>query len=74
MKINRPTDKQVIEQAMQILLAHMTPSQVARFVAICQLGEGDYLKIKDGLFAGETVDSLYDKIQDFEEAKNPSKS
>lgn len=30
---------------------------------------GDYLQTKDTLFAGEAVDSLYDKIQAFREDK-----
>jgi hypothetical protein len=32
-------------------------------------GEGDYIQTKGKLFAGETVDSLYDKIQAFREDK-----
>jgi len=70
MKLEIPTDQQVIDEALQILLAHMEPWKVARFVAACKLGKGDYLNTKDQLFAGETVDSLYEKIQAFEAAKN----
>ncbi|MEB3341752.1 hypothetical protein [Okeania sp.] len=36
-----------------------------RFWSICKLGNGDYLNLKDKLFAGETVDSLYQKIKVF---------
>lgn len=72
MKINRPSEKQVINQALDILLSHLDPSTFARFVAACQLGEGDYLKTKEQLFNQETVDSLYEKIQTFETAKNES--
>ncbi len=32
-------------------------------------GAGDYLKIREKLFDGETVDSLYDKIVEFEKAE-----
>lgn len=72
MKVNPPTERQIIEQALKILFTRMTSSSVARFVAFCQLGDGDYLKTKEWLFAGETVDSLYKKIQDFENSKNES--
>lgn len=72
MKIKRQTEKQVIQQALNILSNHLEPSNYARFVAACQLGEGDYLKTKDQLFTPETVDSLYEKIQVFETAKNES--
>lgn len=69
MKVNRLTEKQVVQEALEILQNHMEPLKFARFVAACNLGEGDYLKTKDQLFAGETVDSLYEKIQAFEAAK-----
>ncbi|MGL5194310.1 MAG: hypothetical protein ACRC8Y_12065 [Chroococcales cyanobacterium] len=73
MKINRPSDKQLIHQALEILSTHLDPSSFARFVALCQLGEGDYLKAKKQLFKRETVESLYEKIQAFETAKHESK-
>jgi hypothetical protein len=69
MKVNLPREQQVIQEALQILYAHMNPLKVAHFITACQLGTGDYLKTKDELFAGETVDSLYDKIRAFREDK-----
>lgn len=72
MKIEIPTDQQVIDEALQILLVHMEPWKVARFVVACKLGKGDYLKTKDKLFADETFESLVEKIQAFEAAKNES--
>lgn len=69
MTVNLPKEQQVIQEALQILYAHMTPLKVARFITACQLGVGDYLQTKDELFAGETVDSLYEKIQAFERDK-----
>lgn len=70
MRVNMPGDQQIIQEALQILLEHMEPLKVAHFVAACNLGEGNYLKIKDQLFEGETVDSLYEKVQAFEAAQN----
>jgi hypothetical protein len=64
------SNKAIIPYALQVLIGHMEPLKVARFVAACKLGEGDYLKTKDTLFANETVNSLYEKIQTFEAAKN----
>lgn len=63
MKINLNTDQQIIEEAFSILIKNLPPSQVSRFWAICHLDSGDYSKLKDQLFTGETVDSLYEKIQ-----------
>ena len=72
MQIDVPSDRAIIQEALQVLIANMSPSKVARFAAICKLGSGDYLQTKDELFADETVDSLYDKIQAFEAEKEAS--
>lgn len=72
MQLDIPTENAIIQEALQVLMAHMDPLKVARFVAACKLGEGDYITTKEQLFQGETVNSLYDKIQDFEAAKNKS--
>jgi hypothetical protein len=69
MKANLPSERQVIQEALQILASHMQPVKLARFIAACNLGEGNYLSSKDRLFEGETVDSLYAKIHDAETAK-----
>jgi len=69
MKVDLPTEKQVIKEALKILSAHMAPVKFARFVVACQLGEGEYLLSKDEIFADETVDSLYEKVRAFEQGK-----
>jgi hypothetical protein len=69
MKANLPSERQVIQEALQILTSHMQPVKLARFIAACNLGEGNYLSRKDRLFEGETVDSLYAKIHAAETAK-----
>lgn len=61
-------EQQVLQEGLQILLLHMEPSKVARFWAACNIGKGDYLKLKDELFAKETVASLYSKVIDFQSA------
>ncbi|MEQ8466859.1 hypothetical protein [Coleofasciculus sp. E1-EBD-02] len=63
MKINIQNDQQIIEEAFNILIENLDPSKVSRFWTICKLGSGDYSQLKDKLFAGETVDSLYEKIK-----------
>jgi hypothetical protein len=60
------SEQQILQEGLQILLAHMEPSEVARFWAACNLRGSDYLKMKDELFAQESVDSLYCKILDFQ--------
>ncbi|MBE9035521.1 hypothetical protein [aff. Roholtiella sp. LEGE 12411] len=51
---------------MQILLTHLEPSKVMKFLAACKLGEGDYLQLKEKLFAEDNVDSLYEKIHAYQ--------
>lgn len=70
MKVNLPSKQQIIQEALHILLAHMEPLKVARFVTACHLDQGDYLETKDQLFASETVDSLFEKIQAYQQSKD----
>lgn len=73
MAIKVPSEQQIIQEAWQVLANHLPASKVARFWAACQLGEGDYLKLKDQLFEQETVATLYEKVkayQDFTSSQN----
>lgn len=63
------SEQQVLQEGLQILLSSMEPSKVARFWAACNIGSGDYLKLKDELFAEESVASLYSKISEFQKSK-----
>ena len=67
---NVKSEQQVLQEGLQILLSNMEPSQVARFWAVCNLGGGDYLKLKDELFAQESVASLYSKVLEFQKSKH----
>lgn len=62
-------EQQVLQEGLRILLSNMEPFTVARFWAACNLGKGDYLKLKDELFAQESVTSLYSKIVEFQSGK-----
>lgn len=54
---------------LTVLMKHLGPSKTARFFAAWRQGVGDYLQIRDKLFAGETVDTLYDKILLFQQSR-----
>jgi len=60
------SEQQVLQEGFQVLLSNMEPSAVARFWAACNLGKGDYLKLKDDLFGQESVASLYAKVTEFQ--------
>lgn len=63
MKIDLKNDRQIVEEVFRLLLENLDPSKVVRFWQICNFGTEDYCQLKHQLFAGETVDSLYEKIQ-----------
>ena len=56
------SEQQVLQEGFQILLSSMEPSKFARFCAAWGASGSDYLKVKDELFAQESVGSLYAKI------------
>jgi hypothetical protein len=70
MTIHVASERQVIQEAAQVLMMHMSPAKATRFWASWQVGEGDYLVIREQLFAKETVKSLYKQIEEFQKKKN----
>ena len=69
MPIHVVSERQVIQEAVQVLIKHMSPAKAALFWASWQIGEGDYLVIREQLFEKETVKSLYKKIEQFQKKK-----
>ncbi|MGC1377015.1 MAG: hypothetical protein WA821_12360 [Anaerolineales bacterium] len=67
--IHVPSERQIIQEAAQVLMQHMSPAKATRFWASWQVGEGDYLKIRKQLFGKETVASLYAQVEAFQKAK-----
>jgi len=70
MTIQVKSEQQILQEGLQILFSNMEPSKVTRFWAACNIGSGNYLKLKDELFAQESVASLYNKILEFQESKH----
>jgi len=60
------SERQIVLEAAQILIQHMSPSKATRFWASWQVGEGDYLAVREQLFQKETVTSLYEQIKKFQ--------
>ena len=59
MKLTVPNESATTAEAVQLLMERLPPSKVARLLSSWQIGQGDYLKIRDELFAGETVERLF---------------
>ncbi|MCL5997928.1 MAG: hypothetical protein M1546_18020 [Chloroflexi bacterium] len=69
MNVHVSSDIAILREANEVLLQHLGASKAARFWAAIQPGEGDYLKVRDELFAGETVDTLYEQVLAFRRRK-----
>jgi len=63
MSILVPKQQEVLEEAVQVLWQHMPLSKVALVISTWFSDCGNYLKTRDELFAGETVESLVSKIK-----------
>jgi hypothetical protein len=69
MSVKVLSEENVTQEAMEVLLAHLSPAKIARLWAAWQIGKGDYLAIRDRLCADETVETLYEKIQRYEDGE-----
>ncbi len=65
-------EQAVIHEAMTVLLDHLEPAKVAKFLAARPILGADYLLLREKLFAGETVETLSQKIRDFEQRPGPA--
>jgi uncharacterized protein (UPF0276 family) len=63
---NTLTDRQLIEEAIDVLLAHMEPAKVAKFLSIWQTDGENYLDLRDRLFGDEKVHELVKRLREFE--------
>jgi hypothetical protein len=68
MAVRVPREPEILHEATAVLVRHLSPSKVVRVLSAWQVGSGDYQATRDRLFAGETVDSLAEKVQQFESA------
>jgi hypothetical protein len=73
MTVHVLSEKQIIKEATQVLMAHMSPAKATRFWASWQVGEGDYLLIREQLFKKETVASLYEQVEKYQADKDRKK-
>ncbi len=53
------SEQELKEEAFAILRQNLPPHKVARLLSLWHSGQGDYVKDRETLFAGETVDSLF---------------
>lgn len=70
MDMKLPSQQEVIREALAILEKHMEPSKIAILVSMLPIGEGDYLAIREQLFAGESIDTLVEKIKAYQASRS----
>ena len=46
-------------EAVEVLMERLPASKVARLLSSWQMGRADYLKLREELFTGESVETLY---------------
>ena len=66
MTVKLVNSQQVLQEAIGILLTHLSPAKMALLLASWQRDESDYVKMKDKLFEGETVASVYRQAKELE--------
>lgn len=60
------TEQELTGEALRILQQNLPPHKVARLLSIWQVGQGDYTQERRALFAGETVDSLFEQATTYQ--------
>jgi len=62
-RVKVSSDQDILREAEEVLRQHLGPAKTTRFWIAIGRGAGDYLQIKEKLFEGETVDTLYEEIR-----------
>lgn len=60
------TEQELTEEVLNILQKNLPPHKVARLLSIWHVGQGDYTKERETLFAGETVEALFEQASAYQ--------
>jgi len=60
------SEREILREAETVLVRHLGPAKTARVWAAWHQGAGDYLEIRERLFEGETVETLYEQVRQCE--------
>jgi hypothetical protein len=66
MTVKVMSEQEVVQEVVGVLLEHLGAAKVARFWAAWSVGRGNYLAIREQLFAEETVATLFEKVQAYQ--------
>ena len=63
------SEQEILREAETVLLRHLGAAKTARVWAAWRQGAGNYTEIRERLFEGETVGTLYEKVQQYQKTK-----
>jgi len=63
-------EQEILREAVDVLWEHLSPAKTVRLWATWQMGEGDYLALRDRLFEGESVATLFEKVRAYQERED----
>ena len=66
MQLTMTSEQQVLQEGVGVLIKHLGAAKTVRFLSAWRQGVGDYLQLREQIFVGETVDTLYEKIGEYE--------
>ena len=61
------TDMELKQAGIEALLQTLGYAETLRFLSQVSSGQGDYLQWREHLFAGATVDEIFEKAKDYTE-------
>jgi len=59
-------EQELLRKVVDVLGEHLSPAKMVRWWAAWQVGEGDYLALRDQLFEGESVLTLFERMQAYQ--------
>ncbi|MCK4295891.1 MAG: hypothetical protein KAW56_15260 [Candidatus Marinimicrobia bacterium] len=63
------SEQKILEEGESVLTKYLGIDKTVRFLSAWRQGSGDYLLIKRSLFRGDTAETLYEKISQYQSTK-----
>jgi hypothetical protein len=70
MTIKVPSEPEIWREALDILSTHMGPAKAMRLISAMRIGGGDYLSLRDEMFAGVSARDLIKQVRGYERETN----
>jgi len=64
-----PSDLEIWNEAMELLVKHLSPSKAIRVISMLQLGHGDYMREREEMFGQQSVAEIVKHVRAHERRK-----